>query len=52
MCLQQAYKRKKIKEIIQINRNSNLANAITKLKAYTALRNLINTNKVNVKATK
>ena len=48
MCLCQLYKHKEIAEIKQIKGNTNPANFITKLKAYNALKQLINTNKVNI----
>jgi hypothetical protein len=35
-----------------IDGKSNLADAMTKSKAYTALRNLVNNNKVNIKVIK
>jgi hypothetical protein len=37
-----------ITEIKWINRDSNPADAITKEKVYNALRDLINTNKINL----
>ena len=52
ICLRQLYKRKEIAEIKQIKGNTNLANFITKLKAYNALKQLINTNKVNISVIK
>jgi hypothetical protein len=51
MCLRQAYERKEIKEIMWIDGNSNPADAMTKSKACSALRDLIDTNKVNIKVT-
>ena len=48
ICLYQLYKRKEIAEIKQIKGNTNLANFIIKSKAYNALKQLINTNKVNI----
>ena len=48
MCLRQLYKYKEIAEIKWIKRNTNLANSITKLKVYNALKQLIDTNKVNI----
>ena len=48
ICLYQSYKYKEIAEIKQIKGNTNPANFITKLKAYNALKQLINTNKVNI----
>ena len=46
--LRQLYKHKEIAEIKQIKGNTNLANFITKSKAYNALKQLIDTNKVNI----
>ena len=48
MYLYQLYKYKEIAEIKWIKGNTNLANFITKLKAYNTLKQLINTNKVNI----
>ena len=48
MCLYQSYKRKEIAKIKWIEGNTNLANFMTKLKACDALKQLINTNKVNI----
>ena len=48
MCLRQLYKRREIAKIKQIKGNTNLANSITKLKAYNILKQLININKVNI----
>ena len=48
ICLCQLYKHKEIAKIKWIKGNTNLANFITKLKAYNALKQLINTNKVNI----
>ena len=50
MCLQQAYKRKQITEVKWINRNTNPTDAITKDKPYTALLQLIDTNRVKLQA--
>ena len=44
MCLYQLYKRKEITEVKWINGNSNPTNSITKGKASTALKRLIDTN--------
>jgi hypothetical protein len=44
MCLHQLYKYREITEVKWINSNSNPANLITKGKAFTALKKLINTN--------
>ena len=48
ICLCQLYKYREIAKIKQIKGNTNLANFITKLKAYNILKQLINTNKVNI----
>ena len=48
MYLRQLYKRKEIAKIKWIKGNTNLADFITKLKVYNALKQLINTNKVNI----
>ena len=48
MCLYQSYKCKEIAKIKQIKGNTNLANFMTKLKVYNALKQLIDTNKVNI----
>ena len=48
ICLYQLYKCKEIAKIKQIEGNTNLGNFITKLKAYDALKQLIDTNKVNI----
>ena len=48
MCLRQSYERRIIAEIKWINRTTNPADAITKSKACQALRDFINTNKVNL----
>jgi hypothetical protein len=52
MCLCQLYKRKEIAKIKWIERNTNLANSITKSKVYNALKQLIDTNKVNISVIK
>lgn len=44
MCLQQSYKQCEIMEIRWIDRNSNFADTITKVKPYAVLQKLINTN--------
>jgi hypothetical protein len=44
MCLHQLYKHKEITEVKWIDGNSNPINLITKGKASTALKKLINTN--------
>ena len=52
ICLYQLYKHKEIAKIKQIKGNTNLANSIIKLKVYNALKQLINTNKVNISVIK
>jgi len=44
ICLHQLYERREIMEVKWINGDSNPANSITKSKASTALKKLINTN--------
>ena len=44
MCLYQSYKHREITEVKWINSNSNPTDLITKGKASTALKKLINTN--------
>ena len=51
MCLRQAYERREISEIKWIDGGSNPADAMTKSAACSALRDLIDTNQVNIKAT-
>ena len=46
--LYQLYKRREIAKIKWIKGNTNLADSITKLKVYNVLKQLINTNKVNI----
>ena len=46
--LHQLYKYKEIAKIKQIKENTNSANSITKSKAYNVLKQLIDTNKVNI----
>ena len=48
MCLRQSYKHREIAEIKWIEGNTNLANSITKSKACDTLKQLIDTNKVNI----
>ena len=49
MCLRQAYKRREITEVKQINGNDNLADAMTKARPCQALKILINMNKLDLK---
>src|ERR1700722_14048713 len=51
MCLQQSYERREIAEIKWIDRNSNPADAMTKSKPCQALKDLIDTNTVNLQVT-
>jgi hypothetical protein len=51
MCLRQSYERREITEIQWIDGTSNPADAMTKTKPCSALRDLIDTNKVNIKVT-
>ena len=48
MCLRQSYERREIAEVRWIDRNTNPADTITKSKACSALKDLIDTNKVNI----
>jgi hypothetical protein len=48
ICLCQLYKQRKIIKVKWINSNSNPANTITKNKAFTALRQLININYIHL----
>jgi hypothetical protein len=48
MCLYQSYKHKEIAKIKWIEENTNPADSMTKLKVYNALKQLIDTNKVNI----
>ena len=48
ICLRQLYKYKEIAEIKWIEGNTNPADSIIKLKVCDALKQLINTNKVNI----
>ena len=51
ICLRQSYERREIVEIQWIDGTSNPADAMTKTKPCSALRDLIDTNKVNIKVT-
>ena len=50
ICLQQAYKQGQIIEVKWINRDTNPVDAITKGKPYTVLSQLININRVELRA--
>ena len=52
MCLHQSYKRHIITEIKWINSNSNPTDTITKANACNALKNLVNTNTINLNTKK
>jgi hypothetical protein len=49
MCLRQAYKRREIAEVKWIDGDSNLADSMTKGKPLTALKRLIDTNRLELK---
>jgi hypothetical protein len=51
MCLRQSYERREITEIKWIDGNTNPADAMTKTKPCQALKDLINTNMVNLQVT-
>jgi hypothetical protein len=51
MCLRQSYERREIAEIKWIDGNTNPADAMTKTKPCQALKDLINTNRVNLQVT-
>jgi len=51
MCLRQSYERREIAEIKWIDGNTNPADAMTKTKPCQALKDLINTNMVNLQVT-
>jgi hypothetical protein len=48
MCLRQSYERREIAEVKWIDGSTNPADAMTKSKACSALKDLIDTNKVNI----
>jgi hypothetical protein len=50
ICLCQSYKRQEIAKVKWINGNSNPADAMTKSKPSTALKQLIDTNYIELKA--
>jgi hypothetical protein len=50
MCLRQAYERREIAEVMWIDGNENPADAMTKARACPALTNLIDTNRIDLKA--
>jgi hypothetical protein len=51
MCLRQSYERREIAEVKWIDGNTNPADAMTKTKPCQALKDLINTNMVNLQVT-
>jgi hypothetical protein len=51
MCLRQSYERREINEVIWIDGDSNPANAMTKSQPCQALRDLINSNRIDLRAT-
>ena len=51
MCLRQSYERREITNIQWIDGNSNPADAMTKSKPNSALKELIDTNRLNIKVT-
>lgn len=50
MCLRQAYEQRLIAEVRMIDGNSNPADAMTKIKPNSGLRDLVDMNKLNVRA--
>ena len=48
MCMREAYKRREITQVKWIDGKSNPADSITKSKPTNALKNLINTNKIDL----
>ena len=51
MCLRQSYERREITEVRWIDGNNNPADAMTKSKPCPALKDLIDTNTINIQAT-
>ena len=51
MCLRQSYERREIAEVRWIDSNNNLADTMTKSKPCTALKDLIDSNTINIRAT-
>jgi hypothetical protein len=51
MCLRQSYERREIAEVLWINGDENPADAVTKARPCQALRDLVDTNKVDLRAT-
>ena len=50
MCLRQSYKRREITEVIWIDGDSNPANVMTKSRPCQALRDLIDSNRIDLRA--
>jgi hypothetical protein len=48
MCLQEVYKRREITQVQWSTGTTNLADLMTKVKPTTALKNLIDSNKLNI----
>ena len=48
MCLRQSYERRETTEVRWIDGNNNPADAMTKSKPCSALKDLINTNTINI----
>jgi hypothetical protein len=51
MCLRQSYERREIAEVLWIDGDDNPANAMTKAHPCQALRNLVDTNRIDLRAT-
>ena len=49
ICIKEAYKQREIAQVKWINSKSNPINSITKSKPTNALKNLINTNKIDLR---
>jgi len=49
MCLRQSYERREITEVMWVDGNSNPADSMTKSKASSALKDLIDSNTLNLK---
>src|SRR5580692_9117993 len=51
MCLRQSYERREISEVIWIDGDSNPADAMTKARPCQALRDLVDSNKIDLRVT-
>jgi hypothetical protein len=51
MCLRQSYERRQIAEVLWIDGNNNPADAMTKTQPCQALRDLVDTNRIDLRAT-